>query len=98
MNDIFEQVYDSLQGLLVEEAALSWVPNICYPGSAYDQAYQEMYRACQRLSDRLGVAEDEDIESIRQAYETMQALLCRQMFAAGAAYANMKNSPNSSCR
>ena len=90
MNDIFEQVNETMLGELVEDAALPWVPNICYPGSAYERAYDEMYRACQRLADRLGVEDDEDIESIRQAYETMQNIICRQMFAAGAAYANMR--------
>lgn len=90
-NEIFENVYDSAMGNLVEEARLPWVPDITYTGSPFDRAYAEMLAACQRLCERLGKEEDEDVERIRCAYEQMQELLCRQMFISGAAYASMKN-------
>lgn len=91
-NDIFLNVYDSMLGLLEDEYALPWVADLCYPGSEYCRAYDEMLGACQRLCDRLGGLDDDgDVETVRRAYERMQELLARQMFAAGAAYAGMKN-------
>ena len=90
-NDTFEAVYDSVLGNLVEECRLSWVPDITYAGGHFDRAYGEMISACWRVCERLGKEEDPDVEQIRNAYEEMQKLLCRQMFISGAAYASMKN-------
>lgn len=91
MRDVFEEVYDSMLGQLVEECSLPWVNNIAYQGSEYEMDYSQMLEACQRLYDRLGVQDtDADVESIRCAYESMQKTVCRQMFANGAAYAYIR--------
>ena len=58
-----EDIYDSLQGVLVPEARVPWVKNLFLPGSPCDRAYSDMLDAYERLRDRLGVAdEDEDVE------------------------------------
>lgn len=93
-NDLYYDVYESMIGARIEGYELPWVPNLSYPDSPFDKAYGDMLEACERICRRLGTEEDGDVEEIRNAYEEMQHLLCRQMFACGMTYANMrKNRP-----
>ena len=91
MKDIVEDVYYSMLGELREEYSLPWVPNLAYSGGEFDRLYSQMLAGCQRICQRLGREEDEDVEAVRCACEQMQQLLCRQMFACGASYALMKS-------
>ena len=83
-----EDIYDSLQGVLVPEARVPWVKNLFLPGSPCDRAYSDMLDAYERLRDRLGVAdEDEDVEIIINSLLDIQQILGHEMFRCGVEYA-----------
>lgn len=88
MNDeIVDNVYYSLLGEQIPEAALPWVENAFAKGSSCDLAYQEMLAAYERLRKRLGVEEeDEDTEIIIGSMLEIQRLLCLKMFELGCKY------------
>ena len=85
--DIFEEVYDSAKGELLEEFRLDWVRNQFTPGSPCDLAYGEMLDAYARLRDRLGVGdEDPDVEIMRDCQDRITYQLCRELFRSGMVY------------
>ena len=85
---LIEDIYDSLQGVLVPEARVPWVKNLFLPGSPCDRAYSDMLDAYERLRDRLGVAdEDEDVEIIINSLLDIQQILGHEMFRCGLEYA-----------
>ena len=85
---IIEDIYDSLQGVLIPEARVPWVRNLFLPGSPCDRAYAEMLRAYEHLTARLGVAEeDADVEIIINSLLDIQQLVGYEMFRCGLEYA-----------
>ena len=85
---LIEDIYDSLQGVLVPEARVPWVKNLFLPGSPCDRAYSDMLDADERLRDRLGVAdEDEDVEISINSLLDIQQILGHEMFRCGLEYA-----------
>ena len=85
---IIEDIYDSLQGVLIPEARVPWVRNLFLPGSPCDRAYSQMLLAYERLRDRLGVEfEDADVEIIINSLLDIQQLVGYEMFRCGLEYA-----------
>ena len=90
---LIEDIYDSLQGVLVPEARVPWVKNLFLPGSPCDRAYSDMLDAYERLRDRLGAAdEDEDVEIIINFLLDIQQILGHEMFRCGVEYARRTGS------
>lgn len=91
--EFIEDVYDSLQGVLVPEARIPWVKDLFLPGSPCDRAYAEMLQAYGRLRDRLGVPdEDGDVETIINSLMNIQRILGENMFLCGLEYARRRDS------
>ena len=85
--DIIDEVYYTLLGQLIPEAALPWVENAFAPGSDCDIHITKIYEARNRLQERLHAAEeDPDLECILDASVSIQHILCRMMFLCGAQY------------
>ncbi len=78
--DFFEDYYNTLLGLLVEEARVPGVENAFAPGSVCQAAYENMRAAGRRICQRLGVEEDPDLEGVVSSMETIQKELCRRIF------------------
>ena len=86
--EIIDDVYYSLQGVLMPEARIPWVKDLFLPGSLCDLAYSHMLDAYERLRDRLGVPdEDADVETIINSLMEIQGILSREMFRCGLEYA-----------
>ncbi len=87
MNDEFaENVYLTLQGLLVPSACVPGVENLFETGSECDCCYNEMLLAYGRLCDRLGAGEEDcDVETILRCMMRICDLLALKMFEYGAA-------------
>lgn len=92
MNDEFaENVYLTLQGLLVPSACVAGVENLFAPGSECDSCYSEMLLAYERLCRRLGEgAEDHDVETILRCMMRICDLLALKMFEYGATLSPQK--------
>ena len=77
----FDEVYESMLGLLTEEYALADVNNAFVPGSYCDRQYARMRAAYERLCDRLKTGEeDPDLDVMVDAMENIQKELCRRLF------------------
>ena len=86
--EIIEDIYYSLQGVVAPEARVPWVKDLFREGSPCDCAYGDMLRAYQRLTSRLGVAdEDADVETIIHSLLEIQRILSFEMFRCGVEYA-----------
>ena len=82
--DYIDEIYASLQGVLIPEAAVPWVENMFRPGAFCEQEYARMLAAYARLVDRLGVKdEDPDVEIIIDSLLSIQDAMCRKMFLYG---------------
>lgn len=82
----FENIYLCLQGQIVDEEAIPWVPDAFEPGSYCDQEYSKVLRAYHRLNERLTGdqdKEDPDLMQMQSAMEAIQQELCRMMFSLG---------------
>ncbi len=77
--DLYDEIYYTLLGELVEGAALPWVPNAFSPGSECDTALQRLWTAKNRILQQLGTDESEDLEQILMEMETIQHSLCRTL-------------------
>ena len=87
-SEIIDDVYYSLQGVLVPEARIPWVKDLFLPGSPCDRAYSHMLDAYERLRNRLGVPdEDGDVETIINSLLEIQQILGYEMFRCGLEYA-----------
>ncbi len=75
--DLYDDIYDTLIGNFIPEYALPWVPNAFTQGSACEQAYRRMMEARDRIEERLGTEDDEDIHCMLIEMDTIQRLLCR---------------------
>ena len=76
-----DDVYATLIG--VQEEGVPGVENAFAPGAYCARRYEDMTAHRQRLWERLGCEDDEDIEQILCAMESIQAELCRKMFEYG---------------
>ncbi len=77
-----DMVYESLIGEAVNP--LKNVPNAFAEGSTCSEEYKNMLEAYEHLRERLGVVdEDDDVETIINAFVTMQEILCTEMFRLG---------------
>ena len=77
-----DMVYESLIGEATNP--LRNVPNAFAEGSVCAVEYQNMLDAYERLRVRLNVVdEDEDVETIINAFLAMQEILCAEMFRLG---------------
>ena len=79
-NEAFEDIYAALIG---ESIAVPGVENAFAPGKYCARRYGDMVAHRQRLWERLDCEDDEDIEQILCAMESIQAELCRKMFEYG---------------
>lgn len=80
--EFIEEVYDSLQGVLVDP--LPGVRNLFEAGMPCALRYQQMLEAYGRLCDRLGVVdEDQDVEIIINALLANQRESSMKMFEYG---------------
>ena len=76
----FDEIYESMLGLLVEEYALPDVDNAFVQGGYCDRQYARMRDAYERICQRLGVTEDKDLDIMVEAMEKIQRELCRRIF------------------
>ena len=84
MNKELEQdIYFTLLGQYAPEYAVPGVPNAFAPDSVCTRAYDRMHEYRERLWQRLGVQDDEDLEHILMCMETIQQELSMQMFRLG---------------
>ena len=81
-----DDVYATLIG--VQEEGVPGVENAFAPGAYCARRYEDMTAHRQRLWERLGCEDDEDIEQILCAMESIQAELCRKMFEYGMKFGN----------
>ena len=88
MNRCFaEEVYESMQGLLVQEAHIAGVENAFEDGKPCAKWYCDMLDAYGRLCDRLGVTdEDQDVEVIISSLLHIQKELCLTMYQYGTVF------------
>ncbi len=88
---LLDEIYRSLTGFYIPEAAVPGVPNLFAPHSRCDREYARMRDAYERVCIRLGVdadEEDEDLNVMVEAMEAIQQELAGQMFLLGMEYAS----------
>ena len=86
-------VYDSLQGLLMDEACVPGVQSVFEEGMPCQEKYTEMLSAYERLCRRLDAEnEDRDVETIISSLMEISRILGYEMFRYGAEFAQV--SPN----
>lgn len=88
--DFLDDIYLSLQGTLVSQAAVPWVPNLFMTDGYCEQEYTRMRDAYERVCIRLGIdtdSEDDDLNIMVQAMENVQETCCKEMFRLGMEYA-----------
>lgn len=84
-----DQVYDTLQGVLIPEACIEGVENAFAEDCECTRLYAEMLEAYERLCDRLGVQdEDEDVEVIINSLMSINHVLAHKMYEYGAKFGN----------
>ena len=87
MNRYFiEAVYGTLSGELVEECCVPGVDCIFEDGMLCDMRYSDVYAAYERLRQKLGVADDEDVETIINALMDICHKVGYHMFLYGARF------------
>lgn len=77
----YDEIYYSLIGEMAEDSALPWVPNAFSPGSECEQAYTRLLAARDRVSGKLGVEDDPDLEQMLQEMLTILRILCKKVMA-----------------
>ena len=83
MNNFEENVYETLIGVRSGNNRVPGVENAFAPGEYCDRMYLQMHEYRERLWARLGSQEDEDLEHLIMALESIQHTLCLQMFRLG---------------
>ena len=93
LNEQFvEDVYNTIQGILIPQAQVQGVENLFAPGEKCAGYYEQMLDACQRLCHRLGVEdEDEDVEVIIWTLREMTWEISRKMYHYGAKFERFYN-------
>ena len=81
-----EYVYESLFGEAIYPR--EGVENAFAENSLCDTLYSEAYGAAQRICERLGVADDPDMETVFRCFSEIQRELCMKMYAYGAEFEN----------
>ena len=77
-------VYQSVIGELQPDFAIRGIENSFAPGSMCDTAYNDMLCAYARLTERLGVHnEDKDLETILHCMTVIQKEIAYQMYRYG---------------
>ena len=84
-------IYATLIGVIDEKHRISGVENAFAPGSYCDRRYQDMMDCRQRLWERLGSEDDEDVERLIMAMESIQTALCIKMFRLGQRFPPLKH-------
>ncbi len=80
----YDELYDTVRGLMVSEYAVAGVENLFAEGSYCQRRYDDMRQAYARLCVRLGVEdEDRDLEQMISALDDITARLCRAMYEYG---------------
>ena len=91
-SELIEDIYYTLQGVVVPEARVPWVTDLFQEGSPCDRAYAQMQDAYDRLRERLGMPEeDEDVEIIIDSLMDIQRILAFEMFRCGVEYAQRQD-------
>ncbi len=86
-----EWVYDTLQGVLMDEARLPGVENLFEEGSECMNCYEKALNAYERICERLHVGdEDRDLEEIFNAFIDIQRVVGLKMYEYGSKYGNRK--------
>ena len=83
-----EYVYLSLSGLLTEPHPD--VKNLFAEGDKCEILYSRVYDACQRLYERLGKFEDEDVEIVINSMLDIQREIALKMYEYGAEFKDTK--------
>lgn len=83
-----EYVYSSLSGLLIEPHPE--VEDLFAEGEKCELLYGKVYDACQRLYERLGKFEDEDVEIIVNSMLDIQREIALKMYEYGAKFKDTK--------
>ena len=90
MNEtLLDDIYWTLLGELIPEAAIPGVPNLFATGSPCAEAYARMRKAYERLCLRLGFDEDyedRDLDIMVSSLEDIQETLAKEMFRLGMAH------------
>ena len=76
-----EKIYESLMGDLVEP--VPGVENAFSVGSRCAVLYEQVYASKQRLCDRLGIEEDEDVEELIDCLLEISRELSIKMYSYG---------------
>lgn len=86
-----EDVYLTLQGVIVREARVNGVENAFEEGSPCAKHYANMLHAYSRLCTRLGVpGEDPDVEEIICSLMSITEILAYKMYEYGAIFEQKK--------
>ncbi len=89
--DMIENIYNTLMGLLDEEYRVPGVENLFAEGSECMNSYGEMLAAYERLCARLGVVdEDADVEVIINSMRDIERNVSMKMFEYGMKFAQEK--------
>ena len=80
----FENIYDTMSGLLLESYAVPEIENLFLEGGYCDREYDRMRSAYERLCRRLGEQdEDEGLNIMVDALENIQKVMCKAMYELG---------------
>ncbi len=85
-SEVVDTVYDLLIGESAPGAGNPIVENLFAEGRTCERLYGEVYDANLRLCEKLGVQEDEDVETIINSLLRISRLLGRKMFLYGMMY------------
>ena len=78
------QVYESMCGLLDDQACIPAVDNAFAPGKKCATLYDDIYEARQRLCQRFNIpSEDKDLEIIINSFSEIERELCIKMYQYG---------------
>ena len=81
--EMIDDIYATMTGTMEKAYCVPGVENAFAPGSFCDACYTQMSNCRQRIWDRLGDEDDEDVERMICAMEAIQQELCRRMFEYG---------------
>lgn len=87
-NGFIQDVYDTVQGNMLDGFEVPGVVNLFAPGSECEKLYDQVCAAERCLEDRLGVSvcSDEDLETIMQCMTAIQKKVGFYMYYYGAKF------------
>ena len=83
-----DDIYETMIGVRQEKYRVPGVENAFGAESHCARQYEHLLACRQRLWERLGQEDDEDLEEILMATESIQRELCRKMFEYGCRFGN----------